>query len=56
MKKTSALILVLGLFAAIAGTFALATPAEAASSCYQVDCNICCKGKGGTICTQRACP
>lgn len=31
------------------------TPASAASGCWQVDCNTCCRGKGGVICTQRAC-
>jgi hypothetical protein len=34
----------------------LATPASAASQCWQVDCNTCCRiGGGKVICTQRAC-
>lgn len=34
----------------------LATPpASAASNCWKVDCNICCKVGNKTICTQRAC-
>lgn len=32
-----------------------ATPASAASNCWKVDCNICCKVGNKTICTQRAC-
>ena len=55
-KKTSALVLVVAVFAAVAGTFALSSPASAAGTkCWQVDCNTCCRGKGGVICTQRAC-
>ena len=54
-KKLTAFVLVLGSFAAIAGIFALSSPANAASSCWQVDCNTCCRGKGGVVCTQRAC-
>ena len=30
-------------------------PASAGSQCWQVDCNTCCRGHGGVICTQRAC-
>jgi hypothetical protein len=31
-------------------------PASAASTCWKVDCNVCCRGAhGGVICTQRAC-
>jgi len=55
-KKITALVLVLGSFAAIVGIFALSTPAYAGATCWQVDCNTCCRGKGGgVICTQRAC-
>jgi hypothetical protein len=54
-KKTSALVLVVAVFAATAGMFALSTPVAAKSSCWQVDCNTCCRGAGGVICTQRAC-
>ena len=54
-KKIAALVLVLGSIATIAGNFALSTPANAGSTCWQVDCNTCCRGKGGVICTQRAC-
>lgn len=54
-KKLTAFVLVLGSFAAIAGIFALSSPANAASTCWQVDCNTCCRGKGGVVCTQRAC-
>ena len=32
------------------------SPAFAGPQCWQVDCNTCCRGKGGVICTQRACP
>ena len=53
--KGTALVLVVAVFAAIAGTFALSTPASAASKCWQVDCNTCCRGTGGVVCTQRAC-
>ena len=55
MKKSTALVLIVAAFAAIAATFALSTPVSAASGCWQVDCNTCCRGKGGVICTQRAC-
>jgi len=54
-KKLTAFVLVLGSFAAIAGIFALSSPAYAGQTCWQVDCNTCCRGKGGVICTQRAC-
>lgn len=55
-KKTSAFVLVVAVFAGIAGAFALSTPVSAASGCWQVDCNTCCRGAhGGVICTQRAC-
>ena len=54
-KKITALVLVAGAFATIAGLFALSTPAYAGTTCWQVDCNTCCRGKGGVICTQRAC-
>jgi hypothetical protein len=48
------------LCAAVMGTGVVALlsapPASAASSCWQVDCNTCCRGAhGGVICTQRAC-
>jgi len=34
----------------------LTPPVSAASGCWQVDCNTCCRGAhGGVICTQRAC-
>jgi hypothetical protein len=46
-----ALAAVLG---AEAGLFTLAS--NAASGCWQVDCNTCCRlSGGGTVCTQRAC-
>jgi hypothetical protein len=32
-----------------------APPVQAGPTCWQVDCNTCCRGKGGVICTQRAC-
>jgi hypothetical protein len=32
------------------------TPASAASNCWRVDCNTCCRiGNGKVVCTQRAC-
>lgn len=48
------------LFAAVIGTGVAALisspPASAkGSQCWQVDCNTCCRGRGGVICTQRAC-
>jgi len=48
------------LFVAVVGTGVaalLATPpASAASTCWKVDCNTCCRiGGGKIICTQRAC-
>jgi hypothetical protein len=51
-------LILLGLaLAAAAGLQAgLFTPAaQAASGCYQVECNTCCKTTHGTVCTQRAC-
>jgi len=55
-NKITALVLVAASFATIVGIFALSTPANAASTCWQVDCNTCCRLKGGpVICTQRAC-
>jgi hypothetical protein len=49
------------LFAAVVGTglaALLATPpaSAAGSTCWQVDCNTCCRsGHGPVVCTQRAC-
>jgi hypothetical protein len=49
------------LFAAVVGTglaALLATPpaSAAGSTCWKVDCNVCCRtGHGPVICTQRAC-
>ena len=54
-KKSTAFVLVFAFLAAIAGAVVLSTPASAASKCWQVDCNTCCRGQGGVICTQRAC-
>lgn len=55
MKKAPALVLIVAVFAAIAGAIALSTPASAATKCWQVECNTCCRGAGGVVCTQRAC-
>lgn len=56
MRKAMALVLVTVFLAAVVAVFALATPASAASNCWKVDCNVCCRtAKGGVICTQRAC-
>lgn len=47
-------LILLGL--ALAAAAALqTTTAQAASGCYQVECNTCCKTTHGTVCTQRAC-
>ena len=54
-KRMTAFVLVVGAFAGIVGVFALSTPASAGQTCWQVDCNTCCRGKGGVVCTQRAC-
>ena len=55
-RKTTAFALILGIFAAMVGTFALSAPVSAAGpKCWQVDCNTCCRGTHGVICTQRAC-
>jgi hypothetical protein len=59
MKKVIASVLV-SMFVVAAGAvaaIALATPAQAkGSTCWQVDCNVCCHTPGGgTVCTQRAC-
>jgi hypothetical protein len=54
-RKASVLVLAAALFATVAGTIAISTPASAGTTCWQVDCNTCCRGKGGVICTQRAC-
>lgn len=48
------------LFAAVIGTglaaLLSAPPASAASQCWQVECNTCCRtAHGPVICTQRAC-
>lgn len=52
-------LILLGLaLAAVAGLEAgLFSPAaQAASGCWQVECNTCCKQQGGpVICTERAC-
>ena len=55
-KRMTAFVLVVGALAGIVGVFALSTPASAAQGCWQVDCNTCCRVKGGVVCTQRACP
>ena len=59
MKKitTFVLVSVFVLAAGAAAAIALATPAQAkGSTCWQVDCNTCCRTPGGgTVCTQRAC-
>ena len=53
-------LILLGLaLAAAAGLQAgLFSPAaQAASGCFQVECNTCCRTTtGGLVCTQRACP
>jgi hypothetical protein len=42
--------------AAVLGAGLLAPSSEAASGCYQVECNTCCHlSHGGVVCTQRAC-
>lgn len=59
MKKSVKFV---GLFVATV-VFGLATAAlvfappawAAGTTCWQVDCNTCCKTNGKTICTQRAC-
>ena len=55
MKKTTVVALIFAAFAAVVGSLALSTPVSAKDTCWQVDCNTCCRGKGGVICTQRAC-
>ena len=56
MRKKMVL-LALALAAVLGAEAGLFTPASnAASSCYQVDCNICCPTSNGkVICTERAC-
>lgn len=50
-------LILLGLALAAAGLEAglFSSAAQAASGCWQVECNTCCRGQGGVICTQRAC-
>lgn len=54
-KKLILLTLALAAAAGLqAGLFAPA--AQAASGCFQVECNTCCRtATGGLVCTQRAC-
>jgi hypothetical protein len=48
--------LILLALALVAAAGLQTTAAQAASGCYQVECNTCCKTTHGTVCTQRACP
>ena len=56
-KMIRSAVLVSTILAAAVAVGALLTPpASAASNCWQVDCNVCCKtAKGPIVCTQRAC-
>lgn len=53
MKKKLAFLFIA--LAASAGLGLFSPTAQAASGCWQVDCNTCCKTTGPVICTQRAC-
>jgi hypothetical protein len=53
--KWAMLVVVLAAICTGAVSVLLTPPASAASGCWVVDCNICCRGRGGVICTQRAC-
>ena len=59
MKRMKWSVVVVFLAVLCTGAAALLVPrpvSAAGGSCWQVDCNICCKtGKGPVICTQRAC-
>ena len=58
-KKLKKLMLLVVALAAVCGVeLGLSVPSpEAASGCWQVACNTCCRTlSGGTVCTQRACP
>ena len=55
--KTRIFLLLLALAAVLGVELGTSVPsAEAASGCWQVDCNTCCRSAfGGIICTERAC-
>jgi hypothetical protein len=58
MKKIKSVLLLVAVVVCLGGAAALLTPAASAkgSTCWQVDCNTCCRTPGGgVICTQRAC-
>jgi hypothetical protein len=55
-KKITYVAVVLFLSAVSVGLASWQNAAAAGTKCWQVDCNTCCRGAGGVICTQRACP
>jgi hypothetical protein len=54
--RWSVVVVFLAVLGAGAAALLVPRPVSAASGCWQVDCNVCCKtGKGPVVCTQRAC-
>jgi len=56
MRKIKSSLLALAFLVGLVAGMVYAPSTEAASNCWQVDCNICCqKPSGAVICTLRAC-
>jgi len=54
--KWSAVVMLLAVLGAGVAALLLPHPMAKGGSCWQVDCNICCRTPGGgVVCTQRAC-
>jgi len=53
--KQTVLALVVAAICTVAIGVLLTPPVSAASGCWKVDCNVCCRTSHGVVCTQRAC-
>ena len=54
--KWIVMVLVTAVLCTVAAELMFAPTTSAASGCWKVDCNVCCRTPGGgVVCTQRAC-
>ena len=57
MKKMKCALMLAVVILCTTGAALLLTPSASAagSTCWQVECNTCCRSGGKVLCTQRAC-